>query len=201
MDLLDRALMGLAVAIYLIFWSLIAVSMDAVGLLPLGDILWMVGVAALLPVVALVLPEDALRRRRFHAVSVDGTYLRETSRILGREITAIDLDQVAHLVWEHEPPFSVAPREYIGFYDQDPQLEMTIVGSTPTNESAQQIGTLGMEYLRGEIREELQRRVDNGSLITTLDLRNGEPLPGQLPPLQAGTEFTEDGRMLRSPSP
>lgn len=121
------------------------------------------------------------------------------SRRIGRERSTINLDQVSHVVWEHETPFKAGATDYLGFYDDDPHLRMTIFGTVPANDSAQRLGTLRTGQLRARVREEIQRRADSGDLTVHVDLRNGEPLPGRLPPLEEGTEFTEEGDMIRHP--
>lgn len=119
------------------------------------------------------------------------------SRRIGRERSTINLDQVSHVVWEHDGPLMVGASDYLGFYDDDPHLRMTIFGTVPANDSAQLLGTLRTGQLRARVREEIQRRADSGDLTVHVDLMNGEPLPGRLPPLEEGTEFTEKGDMIR----
>lgn len=148
-------------------------------------------------VIDLIRPAHGPRMTR--AAIRDGK-LRIRTRILGLSRGTIDLTQARYLAWEAST-FHREPR--LAFYDQDPDLEMTFLGTKPTNPAAARLGTMDPRILadQGEVSAALQDLVNAGTLTTAVDLNTGDPLPHALPPLARGVEVHTDGTVLYRGSP
>lgn len=145
------------------------------------------------PGVAAILPSAVERLLRLWP-EPERPHVCEVSKLAGSGRDSIDDERAEYAVWTTEV---LTGGEWISLYDEDPQLEMTILGTAPTNERAKLLGGVGLDQMCPHVWDELQRRVDDGSLTTNVDLSTGKPLPGYLPPLEAVTEFLADGRMAR----
>lgn len=162
-------------------------------------------IAAVLMSVILV---AALRRMdpvwaRGGTISVDdhgvlSVYTKKLFREPEVEAT-VHLDQVAVLTW-HIDLFDPAGVESLQFWDQDPELTMDIFGLMPQNRDARTLIEIPQAFLtsaptaEARLRFELARRIEQGVLLSNVDVQTWEPIGSKLPPLADGIRF--EGRMV-----
>lgn len=140
----------------------------------------------------------------------DGVLREYEKSIFKREriVQEIELTAVAWVTWDVDEIMQTmlgsVSIEYVVLHDDDPQLELTVFGFSPTNESARVLGRLAVGVLQRaagseEVRSALKARLDAGVLTTAVDLDTWEPLRDRLPPLATGTSFTDAGTIVRKP--
>lgn len=178
-------------------WTIVAEHPDA-----LPVVLW--GLAAGLAAALLMVAARAVLRRldpvwaHGGTISVDDhgvltVYTKKLFRDPVKEATA-QLDQVAMLTW-HVDMFDPAAVELIQFWDQDPELTMEIFGLMPQNKAAITLIEIPRLFLESaptaeaRLRFELERRIDQGILLTNVDIHTWEPIMSKLPPLADGIRF------------
>lgn len=136
-------------------------------------------------------------------ISVDDHgVLRVYTKKLFREPTsetAVQLDDVAMLTW-YIDMFDPAGVECLQFWDQDPELTMDIFGLMPQNRAARTLVEIPQRFLKSaptaeaRLRFELERRIDQGALLSNVDVQTWEPIGSKLPPLADGIRF--EGRKV-----
>ena len=111
----------------------------------------------------------------------------------------VQLDDVAMLTW-YIDMFDPAGVECLQFWDQDPELTMDIFGLMPQNRDARTLVEIPQLFLKSaptaeaRLRFELARRIDQGALLSNVDVQTWEPIGSKLPPLADGIRF--EGRKV-----
>lgn len=106
---------------------------------------------------------------------------------------------IAMLTW-YIDMFDPAGVESLQFWDQDPELTMDIFGLMPQNSAARTLVEIPQLFLKSaptaeaRLRFELERRIDQGALLSNVDVQTWEPIGSKLPPLADGIRF--EGRKV-----
>lgn len=136
-------------------------------------------------------------------ISVDdrGTIILYTKKLFREPVeeSTVQLDQVAMLTW-YIDMFDPAGVEYLQFWDQDPELTMDIFGLMPQNRAASTLVEIPQRFLQSaptteaRLRFELEQRIEQGTLLSNVDVQTWTPIGNKLPPLADGIRF--EGRKV-----